>query len=219
MRKWDQIEKALTPYATSADFCRIFHEEMDSLYLLSLLLTADYEQAEMCFVRSLVDSAEGTSVFKEWAHSWAQRTIIRNAVRLSDPRPTGGNSVLNPASRHLAANMQAEIAAVINLPAFERFVFILGVFERFSDQDCSLLLSCTRVEVITARTRALRRIANLRKIEQEEIPVANTHEDGLGETCNCYRFLDLFAIGSSEDLPDAQGANRRQAPNRDRRQH
>jgi hypothetical protein len=36
---------------------------------------------------------------------------------------------------------------------------------------------------------------------------------------NCsHRLLDLFAIGSSEDRPDAQGANQRQTPNRDRRQ-
>jgi hypothetical protein len=26
-------------------------------------------------------------VFKEWAHSWARRTIIQNAVRVINPRP------------------------------------------------------------------------------------------------------------------------------------
>jgi hypothetical protein len=42
--------------------------------------------------------------------------------------------------------------------------------------------------------------------------------------CGCkmgnssHRLLDLFAIGSSEDRPDAQGANQKQTPNRDRRQ-
>jgi len=32
-----------------------------------------------------------------------------------------------------------------------------------------------------------------------------------------HRFFDLFAIGSSEDRPDARGANQKQTPNRDRR--
>jgi hypothetical protein len=44
------------PYSNSGDFRRIFSEEIDSLYVLSLLLTADPEKAEQCFVSSLEDS-------------------------------------------------------------------------------------------------------------------------------------------------------------------
>lgn len=32
------------------DFCRIFAEDQTALYLLSLVLTADSEKAEQCFV-------------------------------------------------------------------------------------------------------------------------------------------------------------------------
>jgi hypothetical protein len=59
-----------------------------------------------------------------------------------------------------------EIIAVAELPAFERFVFVISVLERYSDQECSLLLNCTRGDVIAARTRALQQIstsAELRK--------------------------------------------------------
>jgi hypothetical protein len=69
------------------DFGRIFTQEMNGLYLLSLLLTADREKAEQCFVSGLEDSVEGNPVFKEWARSWAQRTIIQNAVKVIHPHP------------------------------------------------------------------------------------------------------------------------------------
>jgi hypothetical protein len=124
MQKPKSIAKTFTPYAASADFCRIFHVEMSGLYLLSLLLTADPENAERCFLQSLEDSAGCTSVFKEWASSWARRTIIHNAIRLIDPRPADGISIPTPASRGSVTNVQTEIAAVVDLPVFERLVFV-----------------------------------------------------------------------------------------------
>ena len=81
-----------TPYATRADFRQIFDEEMNGLYLLSFLLTADREKAEQCFVSGLEDAVEGNPVFKEWARSWARRTIIQNAVQVINPRSSEGNS-------------------------------------------------------------------------------------------------------------------------------
>src|SRR6202041_3815734 len=79
------------PYASSADFCRIFDEDMNDLYLLSFLLTADREKAEQCFVSGLEDAVEGNPVFKEWARTWARRVIIVNAVRAINPRPKEEN--------------------------------------------------------------------------------------------------------------------------------
>jgi hypothetical protein len=37
-------------YATSSDFCHIYVEQMNSLYLLSLLLAAGPQKAEQCFL-------------------------------------------------------------------------------------------------------------------------------------------------------------------------
>jgi hypothetical protein len=56
-------------YATADDFRRIFDENMNSLYLLAFLLTADHGRAEQCFVSGLEDAVGGNPVFKEWAHS------------------------------------------------------------------------------------------------------------------------------------------------------
>ncbi len=69
-------------YATVADFKRIFTKDVNSLYLLSLLLTGNPENAEQCFVEGIGESTKGNHVFKEWARSWARRTIIQSAIRL-----------------------------------------------------------------------------------------------------------------------------------------
>jgi DNA-directed RNA polymerase specialized sigma24 family protein len=154
-----------TPYASSGDFCRIFHEERDSLYRLSLLLTADREKAEQCFVSGFEDSVKGSPVFKEWARSWARRVIIQNAVRVINPRPMEEPtpSSFNSGGKTMTAE-QAEIAAVLeavlDLGPFERFVYVMSVLERYSDQDCSVLLGCARGDVIAGRIRALQKIGN-----------------------------------------------------------
>src|ERR1700728_4683323 len=143
------VDRKPTPYATSANFCRIFKEDMNRLYLLSLLLTADREKAEQCFVSGLEDSVAASPVFKEWARSWARRAIIQNAVRLLNPRPSGGNGGANS-----SFTGNERLAAVLELRPFERFAYVMSVLERYSDQDCAVLLSCSRRDVVAARTRA-----------------------------------------------------------------
>src|SRR5437588_545229 len=134
-----------TPYASSRDFCRIFYQEVDELYQLSFLLTGDHEKAEHCFVFGLENSVKGNRVFKEWARSWAHRAIIQCAVRVINPRPMEEGSPLNSNSSGNAwAEEQGEIAAVLELRPFERFVYVMSVLERYSDQDCSVLLGCAR---------------------------------------------------------------------------
>ncbi len=153
------------PYATSDDFHQVFDEDMNSLYLLSYLLTADHEKAEQCFVSGVEDAVEGNPVFKEWARSWARRVIIVNAVRAINPRPTEEN--IHSYSAPVNSNgktppvEQVEIAAVLALEPFERFVYVMTVLERYSDQDCSLLLGCARRDVVAARTRAFDQIASV----------------------------------------------------------
>jgi DNA-directed RNA polymerase specialized sigma24 family protein len=147
-----------TLYATREDFCRIFQKDMNRLYRLSFLLTADHSMAEQCFVGGLDRSHEGDPVFKEWAESWARRTIIMNAIRMMRPRPTDDRM---SAARSCAIGDQLtelpEIAAIVELPVFERFAFVMSVLEGYSDNECSRHLSCTRGDVVAARTRAMRR--------------------------------------------------------------
>ena len=77
-------------YASSADFERIFTEDMTGLYLLSLLLTGDRDKSEECFVAGVGETTSANRVFKEFAHSWARRTIIQSAIRLAGPGSVPG---------------------------------------------------------------------------------------------------------------------------------
>jgi hypothetical protein len=49
--------------------------------------------------------------------------------------------------------------AIVALNPFERFVYVMSVLERQSDNDCSALLRCSRRDVIIARELALERLA------------------------------------------------------------
>ena len=148
-----------TPYAIRADFCRIFQQDMNRLYLLSYLLTADEAMAELCFVRTLEASEKGNSVFKEWARSWVRRTIIQNAIQIVRPQPAGSAS--GPSADHRPGRhtiQPVEMDEIVELPVFERFVFVISVLEGYSDQECSLLLNCSRAEIVKSRTRTLQKI-------------------------------------------------------------
>jgi DNA-directed RNA polymerase specialized sigma24 family protein len=148
-----------SPYANRRDFCLIFQNDMNRLYLLSFLLTGDRVLAEQCFVGGLHIAQEGNQVFKDWAESWARRAIIVNAIRTIRPRATSGNSAAAPESGAAQTTTEpAEIAEIVGLPAFERFVFVMSALEHYSDQECSLLLGCMRGDVTAARSRALHQI-------------------------------------------------------------
>ena len=68
---------------------------------------------------------------------------------------------------------QAEIGAVLELEAFERFVYVITVLERYSDQECSVLLGCTRRDVVAARTRALQQIGSAMENHYQQVPSAS----------------------------------------------
>jgi hypothetical protein len=172
------------PYASSDDFCRIFYEEVDGLYLLSFLLTGDREKAEQCFVSGLEDAVKGNPVFKEWARSWARRMIIQNAVRAINLRPMVENapSRINGSGKTRAGE-QPEIAAVLELGPFERFVYVMSVLECYSDQDCSILLGCVRRDVIAARVRALQQIGSVMDLHIKEQVNVGSRKPGLHNNC------------------------------------
>ncbi len=149
-----QITKT-NPYASVADFQRIFDEDMNSLYLLSLLLTGAREKAEQCFISGLQEATKENPVFKEWARSWARRMIVLNAVRVMEPRPTAGSGGSNSALLNTLSAEQRPFAAILELEPFDRFVYVMSVLERYSDQHCAVFLGCSRQDILTARSRAL----------------------------------------------------------------
>jgi DNA-directed RNA polymerase specialized sigma24 family protein len=152
-------------YATSEDFCRIFETDMNRLYLLSLLLTADPELAQKSFVGGLEDSKSGNPVFKEWAESWARRTIIISAIRMLGPRPGDSSLFARTSSRKDIPELPEKFAAILDLPAFERFVFVMSVLEGYSARDCRLLLNCSNFDIAEGRAQALQQLG-------ESAPVA-----------------------------------------------
>lgn len=151
-------------YATSADFCRIFEKNMDRLYLLSLLLTGDQVAAERCFVQGLADSKEGNPVFREWAESWARRAIVQNAIQTIQPQAR--DIIPSKFAEDAAIAQPREVMAILSLPAFDRFAYVLSVLEGYSLQDCTLLLACSRAEVVAARMRALQQVVKYMELHR-----------------------------------------------------
>jgi hypothetical protein len=147
-------------YATGADFCQIFKDDMERLFQLSLLLTADPQLAEKCFVRGLEDSKNSNPVFKEWAASWARRVIIVNAIRMIGPRPGFVSAFDRSSTRNRVQGLSSELAAIVNLPAFARFVFVMSVLEGYPARDCRLLLNCSNFDIAEARVQALEQLGN-----------------------------------------------------------
>ena len=160
-------DKNRTVYATAGDFCRVFQKQMSSLYLLAFLLTADQEKAEACYVAGLGDCWAGNPVFKEWASSWARRSIVRNAIAMMKPEPEQRRYVPNAFHaetneiRGMTSEVSLSLPAVLRLSAFDRFAFVMAVLEKYSDRDCSLLLACSWRDVISARARAWEQLANM----------------------------------------------------------
>ena len=145
-------------HATSEDVCKVFAEDVEGLYLLSYMLMASHEKAERCFVGGLEDSVNGNSVYKQWARSWARRRIIQCAIRTMAPGLQHADDELDVEAE---SEVNPALAAILHLAAFERFVFVMSTLEGYSDQECSILLGCSRGEVVTARTQALRHLSKL----------------------------------------------------------
>jgi hypothetical protein len=139
----------------------ILTEEMHSLYLFSFLLAADNDIAEQCYVCGLGECVDGIGVFMDWARSWARRTILKHAIRMIMPAPedTDNLSLINLKGAATLGKKNL-FAAIVALSAFERFVFVMSVLEKQSDEDCSMLLGCSRRDVMIARELALKRLAN-----------------------------------------------------------
>lgn len=153
-------DKTVTRCSTPTDCYSIFAEEMDSLYWLAFLLTADNNMAEQCFVGGLGECVDQTHVSAERARSWARRAIVEDAIRIIRPVPEkSGNGCFVDAKSPTTVGTRNPFAFIVSLRAFERFVFVLSVLEGQSDEDCQSLLRCSRQEFVMARKAALRLFA------------------------------------------------------------
>jgi DNA-directed RNA polymerase specialized sigma24 family protein len=154
-------------YATVEDFRAVFADASNDLYQLSFVLTGDDENAERCLVAAREDCNKANRVFKEWACSWAKRTIIQNAIRELKPRSSIASlssfTVL-PCTGEFPSGgkLHFELDAVLALDGLERFVFVMSVLERYSDHECALLLSCPRRQIEKTRSQAIAQLTRLR---------------------------------------------------------
>jgi hypothetical protein len=62
-------------------------------------------------------------------------------------------AVVMRADTYPPINVQFHGTSALLQCAFERFVFVMLVLEHYSEHECSLLLSCSRQDVIAARNR------------------------------------------------------------------
>jgi DNA-directed RNA polymerase specialized sigma24 family protein len=161
-------ESAENQYATDEDFLRIFDEDLNPLYQLSLLLTGDHEKGETCFVAGIERCANENRVFRQWARAWTKRVIVESAIREVQPRLSSNSSSLRSVfsqnqessspSRHFDAD------AVLRLADFERFVFVLRLLERYRESECALLLGCSASQVRKACTRGIQALASIGQV-------------------------------------------------------
>ena len=155
------------PHESTSDikFCNHFTQEMDGLYLLALLLTANPETAEQCFISSLEECVGGVAVNEEWAHSWAKRVVIKNAIRLVSPRVHHSGSKVLPRFRQKECEPlerspdNRTLMSLLAIGDFERVVFVMTILEQLSDRDSALLLGCLPDKIRAARMRALQEVA------------------------------------------------------------
>jgi hypothetical protein len=152
------VEERATPCPTVADFLRAFNEEMHSLYLLSFLLTADHDKAEQCLVFAMGECVEEIGVFMDWARSWTRAAVVKHAIQMIKPAPEHTDYVsFTSLKRSATPTENNPFAGILLLDAFERFIFVMSILEEQSDEECAILLSCSRYDVMMARLLALRR--------------------------------------------------------------
>jgi DNA-directed RNA polymerase specialized sigma24 family protein len=159
-RKKRSDGKGGSDYATDSDFCTVFVQQMDRLYSLALILTGDEIRAEECLLAAFDSCEQRDLVFKESALSWSRRTIIKVAIRSMSPEPFRPGRHYLPGHRSdLNCDQDVSSKCLLELPAFDRFVFGMSVLEGYSDCDCGLLLGCSSSDVVAARTRAFQQIS------------------------------------------------------------
>ncbi len=143
-------------YATYADFCKAFESEMDRLYLLAFLLTANHKLAEGCFLRVLEEVPMDNTMLKPCVSTWVRRRLAECALGSVFEQPFRPDIRREGWFENINAGMYVD--AVAQLDDLERFVLVLAVLEGYSSQECSLLLGCNLRTDSGAKARALEKL-------------------------------------------------------------
>jgi hypothetical protein len=161
-------------HASSADFCRLFAQEMAYLYKLAFLLTAAHKEAEQCLLSALDEALGAHGVHRLWALSWSKRAVIKQAILMTTLEPIRDNTTRDGwEDKEYESPACTVINSVTQLAPIERFVFVLSVLERLSYRECAVLLSCTPQNVFDTQVRALQRLPTL-VMENLSMPVVTS---------------------------------------------
>ena len=162
------VDERATPYATASYFLETFTEEMHSLYLLSFLLTADHDKAERCLVSAMGEWVEGIGAFVGWERSWTRGAVLRHAIEMIKPAPEQTDHVSFTTLKRTATLAESNpFGAILSLDTFERFVFVMSILEEQSDEECAILLRCSRRDIMMARVLALKRQSSTEALAEE----------------------------------------------------
>ena len=155
-------------YATQDDFQQLFATGATDLFRLSLQLTADTEKAERCLILAMKYCFGTSTIFKDFAHVWARRMVIRSAIQLAfdvdHDSANDAETAIHPHSNGLHNDHQLASMVALQLPRFDRLAFVICVFERLSISDCALLLRKSPKDVNEAIARAATRSGKIREL-------------------------------------------------------
>lgn len=150
-------------YGRAAQYGLTFIDQMNCLYLLAYLVTADRHIAEGCLMRALDEYVDGRIDFPGWSHKEGRRAVLREAIRIITPQPKQVYWWIYGKEAHSSgAAAYQPFAAITSLSAFERFVFVICTIEGFSEEETAGLLNCTLQDVAIGLELA-RRIVDTRE--------------------------------------------------------
>lgn len=155
----------LTDTPPQGDVSGLFKGDMKSLFLLSLMLTADVDSAESCFDSSLDDCMSMKPTVGEWTNGWTRHVLVHNAIAMLRPTPDDDKQPVT-----CDMGLKPALHAVMRLKNFERFVFVLSILEGYSDRECSLLLGPSSRDIRAAKVRALEDLAANHKCLLARVP-------------------------------------------------
>ena len=156
-------------YASKEEFARTFECERVGLQRLALLLTANRDDAKRCLILAFQQCVASGSVSHGWVLSWTRRTVIRSAISLvmGFRRPLFVNTNDDADSGVIAFSPDdslptiAEAESILDLPEFDRLVFVICVLERYLIHDCALLLGRSPRDINEALQRVVNQVGKI----------------------------------------------------------
>jgi hypothetical protein len=169
VRRFGKTVSERCEYARKEEFVGVFDCERVGLQRLAILLTANSEAAKRCLSRAFQECIASTSFSKEMgsqldtSHGHSQRHQHRHGprrsvVRQHERRPDDGFAAFSPDD---SPGVIAAPESILDLPEFERFVFVICVLERYSIHDCALLLGKSPRHINEARQRVGNQVAQI----------------------------------------------------------